>query len=134
VKEVPKWLTEQPQPDQLGNVIGMGTPLTADAYMVASLQTALLDRSLEDQLLNAAMGLSGESGELMDHIKKWQYHGHSLDQEYVLKEIGDVLWYVALACWAIQAPMSRVMEENIKKLSARYGSKFSEERSRNREA
>ncbi len=133
MKKVPDWLAEQPQPDQLGNVVGMGTPLSAGAYMIAALQTALLDRSLEDQLLNAVMGLSGESGELMDHIKKWQYHGHSLDQEHVLKEIGDVLWYVALACWAIQVPMSLVMEQNIKKLALRYGDRFSEERSQNRE-
>ena len=46
-------------------------------------------------LLNFCLGLSGESGELIDHVKKAVFHGHDLNQEYLAKELGDILWYLA---------------------------------------
>lgn len=47
----------------------------------------------------AAMGLSGEAGEVVDVVKKYLFHGHVLDDKASLelrKEAGDILWYLAL--------------------------------------
>ena len=41
------------------------------------------------------MGLSGESGEIIDHLKKALFHGHALDEKELAKELGDLMWYVA---------------------------------------
>ena len=48
-------------------------------------------------LQNAALGLAGEAGEFADVIKKVSFQGHQLDQNHLAEEIGDVLWYCALA-------------------------------------
>lgn len=55
----------------------------------------LTKHDLED---NAIFGLVGEFGELCDLYKKIWFHGHPEDREHILKECGDVLWYLALYC------------------------------------
>jgi len=83
-------------------------------------------------LLNGALGITGEAGEVADMIKKHVFHGHDLDTDALVKEIGDVCWYVALLCTAIGVDLASVMEKNIKKLKTRYPEGFSEEASINR--
>lgn len=83
-------------------------------------------------MIAAALGVSGESGEFADHVKKWWAQGHTLDSAKVEEELGDVLWYVALACSAMSLDMGVVAERNIEKLRARYPEGFSTERSINR--
>ncbi len=83
-------------------------------------------------LLNGALGITGEAGEVADMIKKHVFHGHDLDIDSLVKEIGDVCWYVALLCTAIGVDMASVMEKNIEKLKTRYPEGFSEEASINR--
>lgn len=107
--------------------------MDADDYQQQALRSALLERPKADQLLNAIVGLAGESGEICDLWKKWQFHGHSLDHAKLQEELGDLLWYVALACYALDCSMSSLMEANIAKLFRRYPEKFSFERSINRE-
>ena len=58
----------------------------------------LADR--DDAMLFGALGLAGESGEYVDHIKKYVYHGHAPDREKALDELGDILWYIAHAARA----------------------------------
>ena len=82
---------------------------------------------------NVGLGLAGESGEVADAIKKHLYQGHTLDLPHMKEELGDVLWYVALACKCGGFSMADVMRGNIEKLKLRYPDGFSAERSRGRD-
>lgn len=84
------------------------------------------------ELLNGALGLTGESGEVADLIKKYLFHGHDLDKDELVKELGDVCWYVALLCHAIGVSLEEIMSRNIEKLKKRYPEGFSSEASINR--
>lgn len=102
-------------------------------YMVMAQMTDATKKS-EDKLLNAALGLCGESGEFADHIKKHKFQGHDLDPEYLEKELGDILWYVVQAASGLNVSLDRLMAQNIEKLSKRYPEgHFEASRSRNRE-
>lgn len=85
------------------------------------------------QLLNGCLGLAGEAGEFGDMVKKFIFHEKPLDFEHLEKELGDVLWYVALICDAMGWDLESIMETNIAKLKARYPEGFSVERANNRE-
>lgn len=87
----------------------------------------------EIMLVWNALGLAGEAGEVADTIKKAVFHQHGLDRDHLIKELGDVLWYVAALCTKLDIPMSLVMERNIAKLRARYPDGWDTERSINRE-
>lgn len=84
-------------------------------------------------IVNALLGLSGESGELVDVFKKYYFQGHDLDKDDVIKEIGDVFWYLNLLCQALNISFEDVMEKNIVKLRKRYGESFDSNKSKNRE-
>lgn len=83
-------------------------------------------------LLNACLGLSGEVGETNDMIKKWIYHGHDMDEVKLKKELGDIMWYVAMMCESLAYDMDEIMQMNIDKLKVRYPEGFSENASINR--
>ena len=78
-------------------------------------------------LIHAAMGLAGEAGEFTDCIKKYAIYGQSLDKCNAIEELGDVLWFVALACDTLGVDMELVAARNIAKLQARYPEKYSDE-------
>jgi NTP pyrophosphatase (non-canonical NTP hydrolase) len=82
----------------------------------------------------AAFGLAGESGEAVDHVKKAAFHGHALDKDKLLKEVGDIMWYCARMCAALGTDLDAVMEMNVQKLNARYPDGFSSAASLNRAA
>lgn len=84
------------------------------------------------ETINASLGLSGEVGELNDMIKKTIFHGHPLDKDHVKKEIGDIMWYVALMCESFGFDMGEIAQMNIDKLKARYPEGFSVEQSLHR--
>jgi NTP pyrophosphatase (non-canonical NTP hydrolase) len=81
---------------------------------------------------NYAMGLSGEAGEVTDILKKWIFHGHSLDRMELKKELGDVLHYLAGLCTLHHFKLEDVAIANIEKLKKRYPDGFSVEASVNR--
>jgi len=83
-------------------------------------------------VFNACLGLSGEVGELNDMIKKWIFHGHDLDYSDVEKEIGDVMWYVAMMCESFGFNLAEIAQKNINKLIERYPEGFSEYASQHR--
>nr|DAR48666.1 MAG TPA: NTP-PPase-like protein [Bacteriophage sp.] len=83
-------------------------------------------------IVNAAIGLSGEVGELNDMIKKWIFHNTPLDKEHVKKEIGDVMWYVAMMCESFGFSLDDVMQTNVDKLVARYPDGFDTYRANHR--
>lgn len=84
-------------------------------------------------LANAALGLTGEAGEVADIIKKHLYQGHDLYPSEVVEELGDVLWYVALTADYFNVTLGFVMQQNIAKLKVRYPEGFDPVRSANRE-
>lgn len=84
------------------------------------------------ELLNGALGLTGEAGEVSDLVKKYLFHGHDLEREEMIKELGDVCWYISLLCHAINVSLDEVMLSNIIKLKRRYPEGFSSEASINR--
>ena len=88
----------------------------------------------KDVLMNALMGLCGESGEAIDLMKKHLYQGHELDREKLIKELGDVAWYLAEAATGLKIELSEVLQRNLDKLHARYPKGFDTNRSQNREA
>lgn len=79
------------------------------------------------RLQHASAGLCTEAGEFMDMLKKHIYYGKDLDEVNLAEEIGDIFWYAALACNALDIELEDVMAKNIKKLAARYPDKFKEE-------
>ena len=83
-------------------------------------------------LINAALGLCGESGEVADIIKKATFQGHELDVEHVAKELGDVAWYLAVGARAIGYDLETILQMNVDKLRARYPDGFSAEKSLHR--
>lgn len=84
------------------------------------------------ELLNGALGLTGEAGEVSDMIKKYIFHGHDLNRGELVKELGDCAWYLALLCSAIDITLEEVLIANIEKLRNRYPEGFSESASINR--
>jgi NTP pyrophosphatase (non-canonical NTP hydrolase) len=81
----------------------------------------------EIDLLHAAIGLQTESAEFSDMLKKALFYGKPIDQVNLREEIGDMLWYAALALRALDSDFESVMQRNIEKLKARYPLKFTEE-------
>jgi NTP pyrophosphatase (non-canonical NTP hydrolase) len=74
-------------------------------------------------LITAALGLSGETGEFVEHVKKILLHGKPYDAErrdLMIKELGDVMWYVSQACIALEIDMAEVAQQNVDKLSERH--------------
>jgi NTP pyrophosphatase (non-canonical NTP hydrolase) len=86
-----------------------------------------------EKLLMGALGISGEGGEVADHIKKHRFQGHALDAEHLAYELGDVLWYIAVMADEIDMPLSTIAEMNVSKLRSRYPEGFDSARSINRE-
>ena len=88
--------------------------------------------SKKDVLINGAMGLCGESGEVIDIVKKHHAQGHELDKEKIIEELGDVCWYIAEIAYVLDVKLEDVFEGNINKLSKRYKNGFTKEESINR--
>ena len=107
--------------------------MTVNEYQKLAITTLNNELDKKQILTNAVMGLCGESGEACDIVKKHLFHGHELDREALIKELGDVAWYLAEASEALDVSLDEVFERNIEKLKKRYPEGFSSERSINRE-
>ena len=70
------------------------------------------------------MGLSGEAGEVCDYLKKVVFHGHPLDKQKLVEELGDVLWYIAALATYSGTTLDEIGEANIDKLQRRYPNGF----------
>ncbi len=106
--------------------------MQADEYQKKALTTA--SRMTEDDMvLNGALGLNGEAGEVADHIKKVRFQGHAMDKAHLADELGDILWYIAVMSEGLGYTLSEVMEMNVAKLKKRYPNGFEVEKSINRE-
>lgn len=83
-------------------------------------------------VINGLFGLSGEVGELTDMVKKWIFHNKSFDITHAQKELGDVMWYIAMTCESFGWSLDEIMQMNIDKLKKRYPDGFDTERANNR--
>jgi NTP pyrophosphatase (non-canonical NTP hydrolase) len=75
------------------------------------------------QLLTAALGLTAEAGEFTEVVKKIFLQGKTYNEENVFhmkRELGDICWYLAQACMALDTSFNEIMQMNYEKLSARY--------------
>ena len=106
--------------------------MTINEYQQLAMTTLNPQLDRKDVLINGVMGLCGESGEVIDIVKKHLHQGHELDREKLIKELGDVAWYLAEAAWALDVPLEDVLAGNIEKLKSRYPEGFAAERSINR--
>lgn len=75
---------------------------------------------------HAALGMLTEAGEFGNTIKKSLYYGKPLDILNAKEELGDLIWYVAIACEAFGFDLGGIMTANIAKLTARFPNKFTE--------
>ena len=106
--------------------------MTINEYQRLAMTTLNPALDKKDVLINGVMGLCGESGEAIDIVKKWLAQGHVLDREKLIKELGDIAWYLAETAWALDVPLEDVLQGNIDKLKARYPEGFDSSRSLNR--
>ncbi len=92
---------------------------------------SLADRMVEldekganiERLLTAAVGINAEGGEFMEIVKKMIFQGKPWSEdnrEHLIIELGDVMWYVAQACMALEVSFDDVIAGNVKKLGKRY--------------
>ena len=106
--------------------------MTINEYQTLAMRTLNPALDKRDVLINGVMGLCGESGEAIDIVKKHLAQGHDLDREALIKELGDVAWYLAETAYALDVPLEDVLVRNIAKLRARYPDGFDTEKSANR--
>ena len=109
----------------------------------AALLTRMNKLELEDdcnlpQLLTAALGLTAESGEFSEVVKKIILQGKPYNEDNVFhmkRELGDICWYIAQACMALDTTFDEIIEMNVDKLKKRYpGGEFNVHQSENHKA
>ena len=103
--------------------------MTGNEYQRLAMTTLNPELTKKDALINGVMGLCGESGEAIDIVKKHLHQGHALDREKLIKELGDIAWYLAETAFALDVDLDEVFEGNIAKLKARYPEGFDTQRS-----
>ena len=89
-----------------------------------------------ERLLTAAVGMSAESGEFTEVVKKMIFQGKPVNEEnlfHLKRELGDIMWYVAQACMALDTDFNEIIEMNVDKLKSCYpGGEFDVHFSENR--
>ena len=119
-------------------VHGVTSPPSLD-YPVLAARLAQLEANGTNvtQLMTAALGLSAEAGEFTEVVKKIFLQGKPYTEENVFhmkRELGDICWYLAQACMALDTTFDEVIEMNVEKLESRYpGGSFDVHHSENRE-
>ena len=114
------------------------SPASSD---IAELMRRLTELEVENdcdvpRLLTAALGISAEAGEFTEIVKKIILQGKPYNEENVFhlkRELGDICWYLAQACMALDTTFDEIIEMNVEKLKARYpGGEFDVHNSENR--
>ncbi|MGK8828702.1 nucleoside triphosphate pyrophosphohydrolase family protein [Bacillus paranthracis] len=112
-------------------------------YQEAALRTWNTNQDFGGRVLNAALGLSGESGEVADIVKKAIFHGHGFDPAHcpgeedgnmhkIALELGDILYYISIMSHEMGYTLEDIAQMNIAKLTKRYPNGFSREASQAR--
>ena len=119
-------------------VAGVTSPASSDLPQLLSRMTELdvTDDADIPRLLTAALGLSAEAGEFTEVVKKIILQGKPYNEDNVFhmkRELGDICWYIAQACMALDTTFDEIIEMNVDKLKARYpGGEFNVHHSENR--
>lgn len=103
--------------------------MTGNEYQKAALRTADMNYSEVSMIMNGALGLCGEAGEVATLSRKRPFRGHPLDAEHIAEELGDVAWYLAITASAIGKNLDDIFTANVEKLRKRYPDGFDSERS-----
>lgn len=100
--------------------------MTLNEYQQEAMRTAsgMCEKCNDNLLLNGVMGLNGEAGEVIDLLKKHMFQGHSLDKAHIAKELGDCLWYIAIAAEGAGYSLDAIANMNVEKLRNRYPDGF----------
>lgn len=106
--------------------------MTANEYQRLAMTTLNPALDKKDVLINGVMGLCGEAGEAIDIVKKHLAQGHALDRDGLIRELGDVAWYLAETATALDVDLENVLARNIEKLKRRYPAGFDAEKSTHR--
>lgn len=119
-------------------VDGVTSNVSKDPELLQQRLADLLAKGADmPRLLTAGIGLSSESGEFNEIVKKITFHGKDYDEANIFhmkRELGDIIWYWMQACLALNLDPNDVVEENVRKLEARYpGGTFSVWHSENRQ-
>ncbi len=91
-----------------------------ETYSKLAIRTATVAPDSLSGVVHAALGMGGESGEVLDHVKKVAYNSRELDVNHLVAEVGDCMWYINLMLANLEVSWSTVLEKNIAKLEARY--------------
>jgi len=92
--------------------------MTVNEYQKLAMATLNSQLEKKDVLLNGVMGLCGESGEAIDIVKKWLTQGYDLDKDHLIKELGDIAWYLAEAATALDVSLDEVFQRNIERATS----------------
>ena len=121
--------------DKYTNFVDAVTSDSSKDFVSLADRLGVLDRegaSIE-RLTTAGVGLAAESGEFLEIVKKLVFQGkpwNADNREHLIIELGDVMWYVAQACMALDVSFDDVVRGNVRKLEKRYpGGSFSVEKS-----
>ena len=121
--------------DKYTNFVDAVTSDSSKDFVSLADRLGVLDRegaSIE-RLTTAGVGLAAESGEFLEIVKKMVFQGkpwNADNREHLIIELGDVMWYVAQACMALDVSFDDVLRGNVRKLEKRYpGGSFSVEKS-----
>ena len=91
------------------------------AFAAQGIHEATLER---EPIVGFALGLVGETGEVVDDIKKRIFHGREVPMEHTAEELGDVLWYIANIATQCGLSLEDIITHNVEKLLARYPEKY----------
>jgi NTP pyrophosphatase (non-canonical NTP hydrolase) len=110
-----------------------GITMDIETYSKLAIRTAKCGIA-RDSIIHASLGIGGEAGEVLDHVKKVVFNDRDLDIEHIVAEIGDILWYINLMLYTVDVSWSIVLDKNIAKLETRYPDlKYDADRSLNRD-
>lgn len=105
-------------------------------YQMAAMRTAKAEAEpLTGNLVHASLGLATETGEFTSSVKRMARYGKEMTSEmegHLLEELGDTLWYIALAIEALGKKMEDVADNNIAKLRIRFPDAYSNEAAESR--
>lgn len=98
-------------------------PSKSDDEFVRRIQALQEQEVPISRLLTAAVGITAEGGEFTEIVKKIAFQGKELTNDsklHMVKELGDVMWYVTQACLALNISLDHILAQNMVKLLSRY--------------
>lgn len=99
-------------------------------YQANAIRTAKMFGTVSENLNHAALGIATEGGEFTTEVKRMAIYGRAMTvemQQHMAEELGDVLWYVALAAESLGITLHQIARDNVTKLQKRFPEKYSDQ-------